>query len=166
MKWTILQLITASLIFINMWSIEYLSKTRNHLPSTGEWTATNSSNTTFFIIVLVITCFFLIFIFESKKRNSFFEHSVWNIIPKLCGIVGVLSIILFLLGGTMGPIMIWVEQWRSLIYVFLVYFLFLLFLFMFSFEHKRKRFEQKTEKTLVISYMWTLVLFFTVFFLL
>lgn len=57
--------------------------------------------------------------------------------PKICVTVGILSVILFLIGGTVGPVMAWVEQWRSLLYVFLIYFLFLIFLFIFSIEHKR-----------------------------
>ncbi|CEG27168.1 hypothetical protein BN1002_02024 [Bacillus sp. B-jedd] len=92
--------------------------------SFSDWTPANNIYITFIIVTVILTCFYLIFIFEAKKRNSILERSFWNLMPKISISVGVLSIILFLVGGTVGPIMTWVEQWRSLLYVFLIYFLF------------------------------------------
>ena len=61
--------------------------------------------------------------------------------------------------------MTWVEQWRFTIYVFLVYFLFLIFLFIFSFEYKKQRTSQQSQKSIHISYAWTLLVFFVLYFL-
>ncbi|WP_280771591.1 hypothetical protein [Salipaludibacillus daqingensis] len=166
MKWSILQLLTVFVIVFIMWFLENISQNRTTQPASGEWTAINSPYITFVVIALVVTCFYLIFMFQAKKENNLYQHRLWSMMPKLIGIVGFLSIVLFLIGGTIGPIMTWVEQWRSLIYVFLVYFLFLIFLFIFSFEHKRQRFRQQNEKTILISFIWTLLLFFGVFFIL
>lgn len=165
MKWSIYQLLMVSLIILFMWYLEYINENRIVQPSSGEWAAVNSVYVTFLIIALVITGFYLIFLFEAKKENSFLQRPIWNVMPKVTVVVGVFSIVLFLVGGTIGPIMNWVEQWRSLLYVFLVYFLFLIFLFIFSFEHKRERRRQRSEKTVHVSYVWTIALFFVLFFL-
>lgn len=164
-KWSIYQVLTISFIILFMWFLEYINRNRTIQPSAGEWTAVNSVYVTFLIIALVVTCFYFIFLFEAKKENSFLQRSVWNIMPKVTVMVGTFSIVLFLIGGTIGPIMNWVEQWRSLLYVFLIYFLFLIFLFIFSFEHKQERLNQRSEKTVHISYIWTIAVFFLLFFL-
>lgn len=129
----------------------------------NEWDALTSPYITFFIVALVITCFYTLFLIEAKKKNNMFEHSIWGMMPKICAAAGVISVVLFIVGGTVGPIMNWVAQWPFLLHVFLIYFLFLIFLFIFSFEHKRQRFKQRSEKTIHISYICTLVLFFVLF---
>jgi len=164
-KWSLYQILMIPLIVIFMWLLEYTSGNRTNRVVSGEWTAVNSPYDTFLIIACVITFFYLIFLFEAKKNKSFLNHSIWDIMPGVCVAVGILSFILFIVGGTVGPIMAWVEQWRPLLYVFLIYFLFLVFLFIFSIEHKKQRFSQQHEKTIHISFIWTLLLFFVLFFL-
>ena len=132
--------------------------------SSSNWAPANNIYITFIIVTVVLSCFYLIFLFESKKSNNILERSFWNLMPKISISVGVVSIILFLVGGTVGPIMTWVEQWRSLLYVFLIYFLFLIFLFIFSIEHKKQRNNNRINKTILTSYIWTIVLFFVIFF--
>ncbi|WP_047980952.1 hypothetical protein [Ornithinibacillus contaminans] len=165
MKWSLYQILMISLIVVSMWSLEYISGNKTIQPVSGEWTAVNSAYGTFFIVALVVTFFYLIFLFEAKKEKSCLNHPIWTIMPKISVIVGILSTILFIIGGTIGPIMTWVEQWRSLLYVFFVYFLFLIFLFIFSFEHKKQRASQQSQKSIHISYIWTLILFFVLYFL-
>lgn len=130
-----------------------------------EWNAVTSPYITFFVVVLVLTCFYVLFLSGAKKKNNIFEHSIWGKMPKICIAVGVISVVLFIVGGTVGPLMTWVAQWRFLLHVLLIYFLFLVFLFIFSFEHKGQRFKQRSEKTIHISYICTLVLFFVLFIL-
>lgn len=165
MKWSLYQILMVFLIIVSMWLLEYTSENTSNQPVSEGWTAVNSAFDTFFIVALVVTFFYLIFLFEAKKEKSFLNHSIWSVMPKICIAIGILSVILFIIGGTMGPIMTWVEQWRSLLYVFLVYFLFLIFLFIFSLEHKKQRSSQQSEKTIHTSYIWTLLLFFFLFFL-
>ncbi|MGJ9460634.1 hypothetical protein [Oceanobacillus sp. CF4.6] len=165
MKWSLYQILMISLIVVSMWSLEYISGNRTTQPMSGEWTAVNSAYGTFFIVALVVTFFYLIFLFEAKKEKSFLNHPIWAIMPKISVIVGILSTILFIIGGTIGPVMTWVEQWRSLLYVFFVYFLFLIFLFIFSIEHKNQRSPQQSKKSIHFSFVWTLLLFFVLFFL-
>ncbi|HLR03265.1 MAG TPA: hypothetical protein VK111_11030 [Virgibacillus sp.] len=102
---------------------------------------------------------------KQKKKRVLLEHPVWRKMPIICIVVGVLSVILFIIGGTVGSITVWIEQWRFLLYVFLVYFLFLVFLFIFSVEHKKQTASRKTVTTIHISLVWTLLMFFVLFFL-
>ncbi|WP_184351834.1 hypothetical protein [Salirhabdus euzebyi] len=165
MKWIIYQILTLSIIVFFMWILDYINENRTIQHSSSEWTAVNSTFITFYIIAFIVSCFYLLFLFEAKKDNGLFDRSFWAVMPKMCVIIGVLSIILFLTGGTIGPIMVWIEQWPSLIYVFFIYFLFLIFLFIFSIEHKKHRYKQRKEKTVHISFTWTILLFFVLFFL-
>ncbi|MGF2616170.1 hypothetical protein FZC84_00135 [Rossellomorea vietnamensis] len=166
MKWSILQILAVSLIIILMWSLEIISENINLQTSSGGWTAVNSPLLTFVIVVLVMTAIYLIFLFEAKKDSPVFRHRIWLRMPAVLVVAGVLSVILFILGGTIGPLMEWVSQWRFLLYIFLIYFLLIIFLFIFSIEHKRQKGTQTVEKTVHISFVWTLVLLFALFFLL
>ncbi|WP_102263275.1 hypothetical protein [Mesobacillus jeotgali] len=165
MKWFLLQILTLGAIGILMAVLE-LNEGNRIVSSSANWTPANNIYITFFIVTVVLSCFYLIFLFEAKKNNNIFKRPFWNVMPKITISVGVLSIILFLVGGTVGPIMSWVEQWRSLLYVFLIYFLFLIFLFIFSIEHKKQRNNNRINKTILTSYIWTIVLFFAIFFVL
>lgn len=165
MKWSFYQLGMFLFLVIAMWLLEYSSENRAVQSASGEWTVVISSYGTFVAVSLVLTFIYFIFLFEAKKDKSLLHHPIWANMPKVTVIVGVLSVILFIVGGTIGPIMIWIEQWRSLLYVFLVYFLFLLFLFIFSSEHKKERASQHSQKSIHISYIWTLVVFFGLYFL-
>ncbi|QOY35514.1 hypothetical protein AWH56_022990 [Anaerobacillus isosaccharinicus] len=165
MKWSIFQVVTVSFIFLFMWFLEHISGNRTIQPSNGEWTAVNSSYMTFLILALVVSCFYLLFLFEAKKAKTIFESSVWSRMPKICIIGGALSAILFIIGGTLGPIFEWVQQWRFLLYIFLVYFLLLVYVFIFSVEHKNKEFKKPYEKTILSSYFWTIAIFIVLFFL-
>jgi hypothetical protein len=157
-KWLGLQIITVIFLVCLMWLLELFSDKRTHL-ITGQFSAINSSFITFIIVGLVITCFYFIFLFESKKKSNFLQSTKWASMPKLCVGLGVLSVILFLIGGTMGPLGTLVDHWRSLIYVFMIYFLFLIYLFIFSIEFKK----EKSKKSIHISYLWTMILFFVMF---
>lgn len=157
-KWLGFQIITVILLVCLMWLLELFSDKRTNLV-TGQWSAVNSSLITFLIIGLVITCFYFIFLLESKKKNNFLQSTIWPNMPKLCVGIGVISVILFLIGGTIGPLGTWIEHWRSFIYVFMIYFLFLIYLFIFSIEYKKER----SNKSIHISYLWTLTLFFVMF---
>ena len=163
-KWLLYQLLMAGLVIIFIGVLEYISRNRVIHINSGEWTTVISSNSIFIVIGVIVTFIYLIFLFEAKKEKSFFNHKVWNNMPKISGIVGVASIFLFILGG-LGTINSWVEQWRSLLYIFLVYFLFLIFLFIFSFEHKKQRVTQHNQKAIHLVYLWTLLLFLFTFFL-
>ncbi|RCW63886.1 hypothetical protein DFR57_11511 [Saliterribacillus persicus] len=163
MKWLLLQILTLGAIGILMGVLEW-NEGKRVVSSSANWTPANNVYITFIIVTVVLSCFYLIFLFEAKKSNNILERSFWNLMPKISISVGVLSIILFLVGGTVGPIMAWVEQWRSLLYVFLIYFLFLIFLFIFSIEHKKQRNNNRINKTIFTSYIWTIVLFFVIFF--
>lgn len=163
MKWLILQILTLGAIGILMAVLEMNAGNRLASPS-YDWTPANNVYITFLILTFVLFCFYLIFLLEAKKSNSIFGRSLWDLMPKISISVGVLSIILFLVGGTVGPIMSWVEQWRSLLYVFLIYFLFLTFLFIFSIEHKKQRNKNRIKNTILTSYLWTVGLFFLIFF--
>ncbi|NIK12583.1 hypothetical protein [Alkalibacillus almallahensis] len=165
MRWSIYQLLTFSLIVLFMWFLEYINQNGTNPHSSGEWTAVNSTYMTFITVSLAITLFYLIFLFEAKKDNSLLDRSLWKVMPTICIVAGIVSVILFLIGGIFGPIMEWVEQWRSLLYVFMIYFLFLIFLFIFSIEHKNNRFKQRNEKTVHIAFIWTIVLFIVLYFL-
>lgn len=165
MKWSLYQIIMILLIVVSMWLLEYTSEGSTVHSTSGEWTTVISSYSTFFIVALVVTFIYFIFLFEAKKDKSLLNHPIWTNMPKISAIVGILSVILFIVGGTIGPIMIWVEQWRSLFYMFLVYFLFIIFLFIFSFEHKRQRASQLSQRSIHISFIWTLLLFFVLYFL-
>jgi heme/copper-type cytochrome/quinol oxidase subunit 2 len=152
-------------IVISMWLLEFASEDSTVQSTSGEWTTVISSYGSFFIVALIVTFIYFIFLFEAKKDNSLLIHPIWRKMPKISVIIGILSVILFIVGGTVGPVMSWVEQWRSLFYVFLVYFLFLVFLFIFSFENKKQRASQQSQKSIHISYIWTLLLFFVLYFL-
>ncbi|QAS51325.1 hypothetical protein HLI_03405 [Halobacillus litoralis] len=164
MKWLVLQILTVGVIGVLMATLELVAVSRLVSSSTG-WTPVNNVYITFSIVTAVLSCIYLIFLFEAKKRNNIFERSFWSLMPKISISVGVLSVILFLVGGTIGPIMSWIEQWRSLLYFFLIYFLFLIFLFIFSIEHKKQRNNNRINKSIHISFIWTVVLFFGIFFL-
>ncbi|TYS16690.1 hypothetical protein FZC78_11925 [Rossellomorea vietnamensis] len=166
MKWSILQFLAVSLIIIVMWTLEIVSENLNIQTSSGGWTAVNSPLLTFLMIVLIMTSIYLIFVFEAKKEKPIFRYSIWSRMPSILVGAGVLSVILFIMGGIIGPLMEWVSQWRFLLYVFLIYFLLLIFLFIFSIELKRQKGSQTVEKTVHISFVWTLVLLFALFFLL
>ncbi|MGM0845621.1 MAG: hypothetical protein ACQEUT_11640 [Bacillota bacterium] len=166
MKWSILQILAAFLMAVLMWGLEINSESINLQTSSGGWTAVNSPLLTFLMIVLIMTGIYLIFLFEAKKDSPIFRLSIWLRMPAILVAAGVLSVILFILGGTIGPLMEWVSQWRFLLYVFLIYFLLLIFLFIFSIELKRQKGTQTFEKTVHISFVWTLVLLFALFFLL
>ncbi|SDN63240.1 hypothetical protein [Alkalicoccus daliensis] len=166
MKWGLLQLLTVFVIVIIMWMSNYISQNRAIPNAAGEWTAVNSPYTVFLVITLILGCFFLLFVFEARKENSFFTHPLWHKGPVLIGIIGFVSIVLFLAGGTFGPLMLWTAQIPALIYSFFIYFLFVIFIFIFAIQHKRNSFQQPFEKTIYISSLWTLGLFFGVFFLL
>ncbi len=163
MKWLLLQILTLGAIGILMAVLE-LNEGNRIVSYSANWTPVNNIYITFIIVTVVLSCFYLIFLFEAKKRNNILERSFWNLMPKITITVGVISITLLLVGGTLGPIMTWVEQWRSLLYVFLTYFLFLIFLFIFSIEHKKQRNNNRINKTILTSYIWTIVLFFVIFF--
>jgi hypothetical protein len=163
-KWFMLQILTLGAIGILLAALEIYSANRI-VNSSAEWMPVNNVYATFIIVAVVISCFYLIFWLEGKKVTSIFERPFWTIMPQLIITVGILSIILFLVGGTLGPIMNWVEQWRSLLYIFLIYFLFLIFLFIFSLEHKKHRNKTPINKTIFTSYIWTIVLFIVVFFI-
>lgn len=165
MKWSLYQILMLLFIAVSMWLLEYASENRTLQSTPGEWTAVNSSYSTFLIVGLVLTFIYFIFLFEAKKDKSIFNHRVWSNMPRFTFIVGVLSVVLFIVGGTMGPITSWVEQWRSLLYVFLIYFLFLIYLFIFSLEHKKERATQRNQKSIHTSYIWTLLVFFAIYFL-
>lgn len=165
MKWSLYQVLMILFMVVSMRLLEYTSENRTVQSTSGEWTIVNSSYTTFFIVALVVTFIYFIFLFEMKKKKSFFSHPVWINMPIICVTVGIISIILFIVGVTVGPVMVWVEEWRILLYVFLIYFLFLVFLFIFSIEHKKQRYSQQHEKTIHISFIWTLLLFFALFIL-
>ncbi|MGD6844642.1 hypothetical protein ACQCVH_19275 [Bacillus infantis] len=81
----------------------------------ADWTPANDIYITFIIVAVGVSCFYLMFLFEAKKKNNFFEKPFWNLMPKVSISVGLVSVILFLVGGTVGPIMTWIEQWRSLL---------------------------------------------------
>ncbi|MDQ0159995.1 hypothetical protein [Alkalibacillus salilacus] len=107
MKWSIYQLLTFSLIVLFMWFLEYINQKGTNPTSSGEWTAVNSTYMTFLTVALVITLFYLIFLFEAKKDNSLLDRSLWKVMPTICIVAGIVSVILFLIGGTFGPIMEW-----------------------------------------------------------
>lgn len=163
MRWLLLQFLTVGVIGLLMALLEMNAGNRI-AGSFSAWTPANNVYLTFLIVTVILSCFYFIFTLEAKKSNSLLERPFWSRMPKVIIAVGVLSIILFLVGGTVGPIMTWVEQWRSLIYVFLIYFLFLIFLFIFSIEHKKQRNKSRINKTIFTSYIWTIVLFFVIFF--
>lgn len=165
MKWSLYQILMILFIVVSMWLLEYTSENRTAQSTSGEWTTVISSYGTFFIVALVVTFIYFIFLIEAKKDKSVLRYPFWENMPKITVAVGILSVILFIVGGTMGPIMTWVEQWRSLLYVFFVYFLFLIFLFIFSLEHKKERASQQNQKSIHISYVWTLLAFFAIYFL-
>lgn len=165
MKWSLYQILMILFIVVSMWLLEYTSENRTVQSTPGEWTAVNSSYATFFIVALVVVFIYFIFLFEAKKKKSFFSHPIWSNMPIICFAVGVLSIILFIVGVTAGPVMVWVDEWRFLLYVFFIYFLFLVFLFIFSINHKKQRYSQQHEKTIHNSFIWTLLLFFVLFIL-
>ncbi|WP_406945556.1 hypothetical protein ACJA3J_03660 [Halobacillus sp. SY10] len=164
MKWSIYQIFVFIGMALIMWILESTLLGHIGVEITRGEGAVYSPLITFLVLILFITCFYILFLFEAKKGHKF-QQSIWTYMPSICMFIGGTSIVLFLLGGTIGPIGGWIEQVRSLFYVFLSYFLFLIFLFIFSFEHKRKRFEQSPERTVHLSYFWTLVLFFSLFFL-
>ncbi|KOO40324.1 hypothetical protein AMD01_21480 [Priestia koreensis] len=163
MKLFFLQILTLGLIVILMGVLE-LNESNRIVGSTANWTPVNNIYITFFIVLVILSFFCLIFLFEAKKDKSIFQRSFWNMMPKITISFGSLSMILFLVGGTLGPIMTWVEHWRSLLYFFLIYFLFLIFLFIFSIEHKKQRNNHHITKTILTSYIWTIVLFLITFF--
>ncbi|UCZ53484.1 hypothetical protein LGQ02_01395 [Bacillus shivajii] len=163
MKWSILQISTAFAIIAIMAVLEFQTGYRTMEPTTGQWTPVYSAYVTFFIIALVISCFYFLFLFEAKKEKSLFSRKMWGNMPKKVLIVGALSAVLFIALGATGMVFEWVEEWRFLLYIFLVYFLFLIYVFIFSFEHKMKKFAKPYEKTAFISYIWTLLLFFILF---
>ncbi|SFJ76490.1 hypothetical protein SAMN04487936_10494 [Halobacillus dabanensis] len=165
MKWTIYQLLVMIGVTFFMWGMENINNENLIAQPPGEWTAVNSPLLTFLATGLLITGFYFIFLFEVKKKKNRFQHPVWIYMPQLCMAIGGVSFVLFLIGGTIGPLGGWVEQMRSLLYLILAYFLFLIFLFIFSFEHKRNRSAQATEKTIHLTFFWTLMLFFGLFFL-
>lgn len=165
MKWSLYQILMIIFIVVSMWLLEYTSENRTVQSTSGEWTAVISPYATFFIVALVVTFIYLIFLFEAKKDKSFLNHSIWNNMPKISVILGIVSVILFIIGGTIGPVMTWVEQWRSLLYVLFVYFLFLIFLFIFSIEHKNQRATKHRQRSIHISFIWTLLLFFVLYFI-
>ena len=163
MKWSLFQLLTLTFIIFIMWFLEYITGNRTIQISSGEWTAVNSSLVPFFIVALLMSCFYLLFLFEAKKEKSIFASKVWTNMPIIFITLGVLSSILFIIGGAMGPVFEWVQQWRFLVYIFLVYFLLLVFLFIFSIEHKKQGLKKPYEKSVHVSYSWTLVIFLVLF---
>ena len=163
MKWFILQILTMGVIGILMVVLEVNAGNSFGSPSEAG-VPVNNVYITFIIVTVVLSCFYLMFWLEAKKSNSILDRSFWKSMPKISITVAILSIILFLVGGTVGPIMSWIEQWRSLLYIFLIYFLFLIFLFIFSIEHKKHRNKNHINKTIFTSYIWTVMLFFVVFF--
>lgn len=165
MKWTVYQGFMIVCMILVMASLEYINKSAT-ISSSSEWTAFNSKLMTFLIIGLLIAGFYSIFLLEAKKKNYRFQHQIWEHMPKIIIVAGIVSVVLFLLGGTVGPLMEWMEHWRFLLYILLGYFLLLVFLFIFSFEHKRQQFKHSPERIIHISFFWTLLLFFAVFFLL
>src|SRR5690625_328457 len=94
-KWSLYQLLMIPLIAVFMWLLEYTSRNGINQPVAGEWTAVISSSGTFLIITCVVTFLYLIFLFEAKKENSFFNHSIWSNMPIISVAVGILSTILF-----------------------------------------------------------------------
>ncbi|WP_223701626.1 hypothetical protein [Sutcliffiella deserti] len=166
MKWTLYQVLTLVLLSLLMWGLEFISDKRAFQFQSAGWAVVIPGYATVLIIALVISCFFLIFLFEAKKEKSIFQNSAWRKMPVICLITGLFSVFLFIAAGAFGPLFEWVEQWRFLLYIFFVYFLLLLFLFIFSLEHRNKGYRRPYEKTIKISYFWTLILFVAFYLLL
>lgn len=164
MKWSVYQIFVMIGMALFMWILESSLLNHTGVEMTRGQGAVYSPLLTFVVLSFFITGFYIIFLFEAKKAHKFLQP-IWTYMPSLCIFIGGTSVVLFLLGGTIGPIGGWIEQARSLFYVFLSYFLFLIFLFIFSFEHKRKQFEQSPERTVHLSYFWTVMLFLGLFFL-
>lgn len=165
MKWSLYQLLMVVLIVVFTWLMEYTSGDGVSQSFQGEWTAVHASFSTFFVVACIITFFYLILLFEAKKEKSFLNHSIWANMSKNCVVIGILSTILFMVGVTVGPLVDLVEMWRPLLYVFLIYFLLLVFLFIFSIEKGKQKNSKQHERSIHISFVWTLLLFFAVFFL-
>lgn len=161
-KWSLFQILTVSLLSLFLIVFEFINVDRTISFREGT-NAVNSPYATFFVVVLIITAFYLVFLLEAMKEKNLFDHQVWDKMPMFCGFLGTLSIIGFLVLGTAGPLMNWVMYLPFLFYVCLIYFLFLLYLFIFSLEH---RWRNSNEQSIHMSYFWTLLLFFILFFLL
>ncbi|MFD1606136.1 hypothetical protein [Oceanobacillus luteolus] len=107
--WNLYQILMILLIVTSMWLLEFTSQDRTVQLTTGEWTTVIPSFGTFFIVALIVTFIYFIFLFEAKKDKSLLNNPIWSRMPKITVIIGVLSVIVFILGGTIGPIMTWVE---------------------------------------------------------
>jgi amino acid transporter len=166
MKWTIVQVITLIFLTLFMFILEEVSGNRTVQPSNGEWVAVYPSYSLFIVYLMVLGCFYLLFLFEAKKNKNVYSHKIWKLMPRLCVVIGIVSAILFIIGGIATPLFEWVQQLRFLLYLFFTYFMFLVFLFIFSIEHKRHNFKQSLEKTVHISFFWIVVLVMGIFFFL
>lgn len=103
-----------------------------------------------FIIVSWVYCFLFL---ELKKKPNILEKKVWNRMPFILLVVGFFSICIFIGLGAFGPLFLWVESWRFLIYLFIIYFITLYYIFILSvFLYNKK----SSKSTLSYSYVLTL----------
>ncbi|RWZ49769.1 hypothetical protein EQV77_18020 [Halobacillus fulvus] len=148
-KWTIYQsglLLCLGLIF-------YLSELFSmNLAAGPENSPMLASIVTSIFLISIVAILYLFSYFQWKKKPGFLQHPIWRKLPIPLLILALLSVIAFLTLGVFGPLAEWTMQYRTLLYILIVYFISLLFFFVLSVVYKKI----DAEKSLLNqTFMWT-----------
>lgn len=64
------------------------------------------------------------------------KHNIWRVMPKILVAVGIISMIIFIIFVTIGPLLEWVEQGSWLMYLMMGYATILYYIFIMSIVYK------------------------------
>src|SRR5690625_3052311 len=114
------------------------------------------------IFFLVITWIYVTFYFQYKKHPKLLEHKIWRYMPVVIFLVGLISMILFIILVTIGPFLDWLGQGSWFLYIILVYAMILYYIFIITVVQK---FNENKQNVFHLSYTWALGLLIVIAFL-
>ncbi len=123
-KWSIYQLISLLYIIILFYIVEQFNDTPP------------SSLMIMGFIIAIVGWIYVMLYLQLKKKPDLLEHPIWGKMPFIIFGIGLLAFILFIVSADMGPLNSLITANRSLLYVFIMFFVLLLFLFVMSLVHK------------------------------
>lgn len=91
---------------------------------------------TMLFIVAIVGCFYLITIFQFKKDPGILSHRIWEKMHIITILIFTASLLIFVTLIVVNPLDEWIQKWRGLLYLIMIYFFFLIYWFMLSIVNK------------------------------
>ncbi len=165
-RWSFFQIITVLLLICSMFVADLFKKNITNSVELNQVGLPLPAYMTILFIVAIVGCFYLITIFQFQKNPSILSHPIWRKMHIITISIFTASLLIFVTLIVVTPLDEWIQKWRGLLYLIMIYFFFLIYWFMLSIVNKYMATTMSKTNKINVSFAGTAFLLIVIIFFL